>query len=240
MYLRILIEMDNDAFGQDGYAAGAEVSRILRKYCDHLQGANEFDQSFRDFNGQTVGSAILVDDTNEVTPGPADFPDGPAVNSEDPAVYAVDLDKPSDGNAIIARAKQILMGRLLAPEAYVSCPQDMIDYATLKLTERKNEAFCVFWLDNRHGVIDFEELFQGTVDGATVPPRVVVQKAMEINAFAAVFVHNHPSGNPDPSHADKRITERLREALALVDVRVLDHIVIGGGDAVSMADRGMM
>ena len=86
----------------------------------------------------------------------------------------------------------------------------------------------------------FEELFWGTIDGASVYPRVVVQRALEVNAAAIVFFHNHPSGVAEPSHADEAITRRLRDALALVDVRVLDHFVVAAGESVSFAERGLL
>ena len=102
------------------------------------------------------------------------------------------------------------------------------------------EVFACLLLDNRHRVIAFEELFRGTIDGASVHPREVVRLLLEHNAAAVIFAHNHPSGVPEPSRADIRLTRRLRDALALVDVRVLDHIVIGEGDGVSLAERGLL
>ena len=95
-------------------------------------------------------------------------------------------------------------------------------------------------LDNRHRVIRVAEMFQGTIDGASVHPRVVVQRALELNAAAIVFFHNHPSGVAEPSHADEAITRRLRDALALVDVRVLDHFVVAAGESVTFAERGLI
>jgi DNA repair protein RadC len=89
-------------------------------------------------------------------------------------------------------------------------------------------------------MISFEKLFTGTVDGAAVYPRVVVRRTLELNAAAVIFTHNHPSGMPEPSVADKSITVRLREALRLIDVRVLDHIVVGSEGSVSMAEQGMI
>jgi DNA repair protein RadC len=96
------------------------------------------------------------------------------------------------------------------------------------------------YLDNRHRIIDVAELFHGTIDGASVHPRVVVQQALELNAAAIIFYHNHPSGVAEPSHADEAITRRLKEALALVDVRVLDHFVVTAGESVSFANRGLI
>ncbi|AOV15909.1 hypothetical protein BJI67_01420 [Acidihalobacter aeolianus] len=98
----------------------------------------------------------------------------------------------------------------------------------------------MLWLDNRHRVIAFEELFQGTIDGCSVYPREVVRKALEHNAAACILAHNHPSGVTEPSRADQSITDKLKQALGQIDVRVLDHLIIGGAEVTSMAERGML
>ena len=103
-----------------------------------------------------------------------------------------------------------------------------------------HELFAALFLDTRHRVIRFQELFHGTIDGATVHPREVVRLALRHNAAAMIVVHNHPSGVAEPSRADVKITQRLRDALALVDVRLLDHLVVGGDDVISLAERGLM
>jgi DNA repair protein RadC len=95
-------------------------------------------------------------------------------------------------------------------------------------------------LDNRHRPLALEKLFSGTIDSCSVHPREVVKRALAHNAAAAIFAHNHPSGVPEPSASDRALTNRLKEALALAEVRVLDHIIIGGADAVSLAERGMI
>jgi DNA repair protein RadC len=100
------------------------------------------------------------------------------------------------------------------------------------------EVFACLFLDTRHRVISYEELFQGTIDGASVHPREVLRRALQHNAAAVILAHNHPSGVAEPSDADRRITTRLKDALALVDIRVLDHIVIGDQLATSFAERG--
>ena len=100
--------------------------------------------------------------------------------------------------------------------------------------------FGSLFLDGRHRIIAVSELFQGTIDGASVYPRVVVQKALELNSAAVVFFHNHPSGVAEPSHADTSLTRRLKEALALIDVRVLDHFVVAAAGSVSLAERGLI
>ena len=119
-------------------------------------------------------------------------------------------------------------------------PDETRAYLCLELSGRKNELFGVVFLDNRHRIIELAELFQGTIDGASVHPRVVVQRALEVNAAAIVLFHNHPSGVAEPSHSDEAITRRLRGALALVDVRVLDHFVVAAGESVSFAERGLI
>ncbi len=109
-----------------------------------------------------------------------------------------------------------------------------------QLYHRPDEVFACLFLDQRHRVLRYEELFQGTLDGASVHPRAVVRRALEINAAALIFAHNHPSGVAEPSQADIRITHRLKEALALIEVRVLDHVIIGEGEGVSLAERGLL
>ncbi len=113
-------------------------------------------------------------------------------------------------------------------------------YLRARLGDRPHEVFACLFLDNRHRVLAFEELFRGTIDGASVHPREVVRRALHHNAAAVILCHNHPSGVADPSDADRRITQRLRQALELIDVRVLDHVVVAGGDEVSMAERGLI
>jgi DNA repair protein RadC len=102
------------------------------------------------------------------------------------------------------------------------------------------EVFAVVLLNIRHVPIRYVELFRGTIDGASVHPREVVKEVLGANAAAVIFAHNHPSGCSEPSMADQRITQRLKDALALVDVRVLDHLIIGAGEAVSFAERGLL
>lgn len=117
-------------------------------------------------------------------------------------------------------------------------PQAAERYLIAQLRERKREVFAALFLDTRHRVIAYEELFAGSIDSASVHPREVVQAALKHNAAALILAHNHPSGVAEPSRADLHITQRLRDALALVDVRVLDHLVIGNGETVSLAQRG--
>lgn len=122
----------------------------------------------------------------------------------------------------------------------IDSPQRTVSYLQAHLRDYPYEVFAALFLDNRHRVIAYEELFRGTIDGASVHPREVVRRALAHNAAALILSHNHPSGVAEPSQADRRITERLQAALALVDVRVLDHIVIGDGEHCSMAQQGML
>ena len=119
-------------------------------------------------------------------------------------------------------------------------PEMTRQYLQSALRDHPNEVFACLFLDTRHRVIAFEELFHGTIDGATVYPRVVAEKALRHGASALIVAHNHPSGVSEPSLADQAITRRLRDALALLDIRLLDHFVIGEGRPVSMAARGLL
>lgn len=152
--------------------------------------------------------------------------------------------KPADLNdvekqSVITLAMKVLSIKHRAGRV-LSKPDETRDFLRLRLADYRNEVFGCLFLDNRHRIIVVRELFQGTIDGASVYPRVVVQQAMEVNAAAIVFFHNHPSGVAEPSHADESITRRLKDALALVDVRVLDHFVVSAGESVSFAERGLL
>jgi DNA repair protein RadC len=120
----------------------------------------------------------------------------------------------------------------------LSDPQAAGRYIQAKIRHHTNEVFCALFLDTRHRVIAFEELFTGTTDGCEVHPRVVAQRALQLNAVAVIIGHNHPSGNPEPSAADRAVTARLKQSLALIDIRLLDHFVIADGAPVSLAARG--
>ena len=141
--------------------------------------------------------------------------------------------------SVIALALAILARKHRRGSALTS-PEATRAYLRLEIGERHNELFGVLFLDNRHRVIAKEELFYGTIDGASVHPRVVVSRALALNAAAVVFYHNHPSGVAEPSQSDLRITQRLKDALALVDIRVLDHLVVSTEDSTSFAQRGLL
>lgn len=122
----------------------------------------------------------------------------------------------------------------------LSNPRATRDFLRMRLRDLPHEVFCCVYLDNRHRVIGFEELFRGTIDGASVHPREVVKQALARNSAAVILAHNHPSGVCEPSQADELITRRLKEALALVDIRLLDHLIVGDDRCESLAERGLL
>jgi DNA repair protein RadC len=122
----------------------------------------------------------------------------------------------------------------------LSTPRATQDFLFSRIRDLEHEVFCCLYLDNRHRLIHFAELFRGTIDGASVHPREIVKQALQHNSAAVIVAHNHPSGIAEPSRADELITIKIKEALNLVDIRLLDHIVVGDGLAVSMAERGLL
>ncbi|MGY5451321.1 RadC family protein [Agarivorans sp. MS3-6] len=126
----------------------------------------------------------------------------------------------------------------ISEKSVVDSAESAKNYLSMELSHQQREVFAILLLDNQHRVLQFAPLFFGTIDAASVYPRVVVQRVLEKNAAAVIFAHNHPSGVAEPSQADKQITTKLIKALALIDVRVLDHIVIGYGETMSFAERG--
>ena len=122
----------------------------------------------------------------------------------------------------------------------IRSPADTEAFLKSRMRHLGHEIFCCLFLDNRHRVLRFDELFRGTIDGTSVYPREVVKEALAINAAALILAHNHPSGVAEPSQADERITKRLKAALELVDIRLLDHLIIGDGRATSLASRGLL
>ena len=122
----------------------------------------------------------------------------------------------------------------------LTSPRLVCDYLLAQLRDRDQEVFCCLYLDNRYRLTGFEELFTGTIDGASVHPREIVKLALQRNAAAVIIAHNHPSGVAEPSQADELITQRVKEALGLVDIRLLDHIIVGDGASVSLAERGLL
>lgn len=122
----------------------------------------------------------------------------------------------------------------------IRSPADTEAFLQARMRHLDHELFCCLFLDNRHRVLRFDELFRGTIDGTSVYPREVVKEALAVNAAAVILAHNHPSGVAEPSQADERITRRLKSALDLVDIRLLDHLIIGDGKATSLARRGLI
>lgn len=128
----------------------------------------------------------------------------------------------------------------LKRDSALESPQQVRDYLKARLRHEPHEIFGCLFLDTRHRVLAFEALFHGTIDGASVYPRQVVKRALAHNAAAVILTHNHPSGIAEPSQADRLLTTRLKDALALVDVRVLDHFIVGDGEPLSMAEHGWL
>ncbi|GAB4345783.1 MAG: DNA repair protein RadC [Gammaproteobacteria bacterium] len=154
--------------------------------------------------------------------------------------------RPGLGDSKYAQLQAVLeMGRRHLGEALrrgdlLTDPSKTRDYLTARLRGYPFEVFAALFLDNRHRIIAFEELFRGTVNGASVHPREVLRRCLHHNAAAIIFAHNHPSGVAEPSLADRKLTEQLQQALAPVDVRVLDHIIVGDGPATSFAELGLI
>lgn len=134
----------------------------------------------------------------------------------------------------------LLLARRAKSEPALTSPAETRNLLRMWLGNERNEVFVAVYLDNQNRVIEMVKHFYGTVDSASVYPRVIVQKALEVNAAAIVFAHNHPSGVCEPSNADRHITQRLCNALELVDIRVLDHMVVGCNEIVSFAERGLI
>ncbi|CAM3078154.1 DNA repair protein RadC [Pseudomonas sp. WS 5532] len=143
-------------------------------------------------------------------------------------------------NQLIDEAQHILDRRLFARGPILTSPDTVASYLKLQLAQQEHEVFGVIFLDARHRVLAFEVLFHGSIDGASVYPRQVVKRSLAHNAAAAILVHNHPSGCTEPSQADRVLTARLKEALALIEVRVLDHFIVGEGRPLSLAEYGWL
>lgn len=147
--------------------------------------------------------------------------------------------RPATPQELIAAAR-VALSRRFRRGVSMESPGAVRDYLRLALTELEHEVFCMIALDSRHRLIAHLQLFRGTIDGSSVHPREVVKEALKHNAAAVIFAHNHPSGIAVPSQADELITQRLKDALALIDVRVLDHLVIGSEGITSFAESGRL
>lgn len=140
--------------------------------------------------------------------------------------------------AVIEMSRRFLEEKLDRGDA-ISDPEAIKDYLQTRLRDYPYEVFACLFLDNRHRIIEYEELFRGTIDSASVYPREVVRRTLKHNAAAVIFAHNHPSGVAEPSQSDERMTQRLKDALDLIDVRVLDHFVVGD-EVISFVQRGLI
>lgn len=165
-------------------------------------------------------------------------------------LFAADIEKFCEGpglgpakfvqvQAVIEMSRRFLKDELGKKKSLTS-PSDTRQFLLAQMSQLENEQFACIWLDTQHQILKFETLFQGTIDSAAVYPREVVKAALGCNAAAVILAHNHPSGIAEPSHADQLMTERLKQALETIDVRVLDHMVIGKGIVVSFAERGLI
>ena len=147
--------------------------------------------------------------------------------------------EPAKPEQILGAARQIVDARTQRGMSFKD-PGAACDFFREKLGSKEREVFAAVMLDTRHRLIEYVELFFGTIDGAEVHPREVVKHALQTNAAAVIVSHNHPSGQTDPSAADRAVTTRLKQALGLVDIRLLDHVIVGGHASLSMASQGWM
>ena len=165
------------------------------------------------------------------------------INNETQAEYLVkpkgDSEKTKD-DAIIAQALRIIEGRMRTAGVTLTSPKDVKDYLTLHLNGLEHEVFGVLWLDAQNRLIATNDLFRGTLTQTSVYPREVVKSALAANAAGCILYHNHPSGFAEPSRADESLTQTLKTALALIDCKVLDHMIVGGGNVMSFAERGLI
>lgn len=144
-------------------------------------------------------------------------------------------------NALIKKALKVLEDRLEYERVSLSSPSAVRDLLRLRMAELEHEVFVAIWLDAQNCMIEVEELFRGSLTSASVFPREVVKAALAVNAGAVILAHNHPSGTPDPSPADMALTQTIKHALALIDVRVLDHFIVAGAKIpLSFAERGLL
>jgi DNA repair protein RadC len=147
--------------------------------------------------------------------------------------------RPATREGIITAAREH-MSRRVRCGTQLPSPKATREYLSLKLGTFEREVFAVIFLDKRHRLISYQEMFHGAIDGASVHPREVVKEALRQNAAAVILAHPHPSGVAEPSQVDEVITRRLKDALGLVDINILDHIIVAGGDTTSFAERGLL
>ncbi len=157
------------------------------------------------------------------------------VQTEDLPPYGAEIE---DG--VIQKALDILASRIRKAESFLNSPGAVRDFLRIKMTGLEHEVFSIVFLNAQHGVIAVEEMFRGTLSQTTVYPREILKRVMHHNAAAVILAHNHPSGLAEPSHADKNLTETLRKTFSLIDVTVLDHFIVAGGECISFAERGLL
>lgn len=200
--------------------ADAELLALLLRTGIAGQGVLQLAQSLLDRFGGLAGLLAARPDELKATKGL-----GPAKRAELAAVLEI--------------ARRVLAERLAAQPGFEQ-PQAVKDYLSLQLAALDHEVFGVMFLDAQHRLVQFETLFRGSLTQTSVHPREVARRALALNAAAVVLAHNHPSGVAEPSRADEMITRALKQALALVEVRVLDHVIVGRGSAMSFAERGLL
>jgi len=147
--------------------------------------------------------------------------------------------RPASPGEVLSAARKVMARRVRRGTTFAS-PQVAREFLAVKLADREHEVFVLVMLDAQHRLLGAPEMFRGTIDAASVYPREVVKEVLAHNAAAVILAHNHPSGVAEPSAADRALTERLKQALALVDVRVLDHLIVAGTDVTSFAERGLL
>jgi DNA repair protein RadC len=220
-------------------ASRDRLEQHLSRFPEHLlyEAWEQSQQVARSRQART--SPQLALDLTGPGPRPSPAPDAPPFQAaERPGEYR--LLRPVTVDEVFEFVRQQLERRFFRQDALAS-PEDVKRYLIAELAREDRELFVAIFLDNRHRPLALEKLFSGTIDSCSVHPREVVKRALAHNAAAAIFAHNHPSGVPEPSASDRALTNRLKEALALAEVRVLDHIIIiGGAEAVSLAERGMI
>lgn len=146
--------------------------------------------------------------------------------------------RPADDCEVLDAAADLLGRRVVGQ--VLGSPRDSMEFLRARLAGLEQEVFCFLYLDNQHRVLAFEELFRGTLNGTAVYPREAAKRALAHNAAAVILVHNHPSGHPEPSRADRALTEKLKETLVALEINVLDHIVVGREGCVSFSERGLL
>lgn len=149
------------------------------------------------------------------------------------------FERPVHSSEILDIAKELLREQMFREDAFTNSNRTRI-YVTAELKKEEREVFCCLFLDNQNRLISFERLFYGTIDGASIHPREVVKACLKVNAAAVIMAHNHPSGVAEPSQADISITHRIQRVLSEVDVRVLDHLIVGDSECTSLAERGLI